>query len=969
MSIEVRLPFWSEGLPVAVTQQPGGITSHDGYLYYAWDFELDFTHRIRAIADGTVVTVRETVPDGDAYQMTPDASWGSSGVGNIVTIRHNIDGQTFYSSYLHLRQNSVPVEVGDFVEAGEEIGQVGRTGARTDDHAHIQVGFDDVTFGNTLYGFYDRSSDNGGYFQMADARDISQNENLITFSGYGSSLPSAVIGPPPSEVGGADLTAEITSVTSFAPGEPVTINVQIDNIGSGDATSALAEIALWNAGTDALVAATLQVQHDAVSSNSSISQSFDFTMPPGLDPGSYYFRVEVGRLGNEPGENTSNNFTDYFEIAIGGTGGQGPADLFIQSLSLDNQATITEGSSLGMDIFVGNRGNTNAPSSTVGFYLSNDAVFDNSDVLVDEKDISGIASGDVDSTANSINLSSFSPGTYWLFAEADLDDDVDEGPGENANISTGYQITITATESDLDGPDLVGADLDIDGANFDVGETFEFVLDVSNIGDLNSGEYSVSFYITTEQNLDGAVYLFSADDLFSLSPNETDWYDYYAYTDGTWYSGDYYLAAVIDSNDDVDESDETNNVIYEQFSLNGLEPSPDTGETITGDERNNNISGTEWDDTLIGLNGNDVLRGLQGADVLDGGSGIDAAYYDQDFSSVLADLAHPHLNTGSASGDTYVSIENIIGSSFNDDLRGNEFSNWIWGGDGNDTILGRGGDDELTGNNGNDQLLGGDGADSINAGSGNDTIILTGSTYHSNGYVAFNVSSNTQVGTQVRINLEGLVHIQAVTDGGGDADIVQLSEEGDAFFLHDAYSGFHDSISLTEDYIGNESVARFANIEEIRGMGGDDIIDLTSPDYSLAGVAMTIDGGEGNDVIWGSDANEIISGGNGDDTIFGGIGTDVLTGGLGADVFEFTRTSTSTSVTDFDVGEGDMLRFYNAGSAEFDAASVALTTTGITIAYTDTASGIEDYISVALAESAAEFTATLVEIQNALEII
>lgn len=197
MTIEIKLPFWSDGAPVSVTQQPGGETSHDEYLFYSWDFSLDFNHYIRAVADGTVVDIRESVPDGDSYQMTADASWGSSGVGNIITLRHDIDGQTFYSSYLHLKQYSVPVEVGDFVEAGDIVGQVGRTGKRDGDHAHVQIGFDDVTFGNTLHGYYDRSSENGGYFQIADARDISENENLITFSGYGATLPNEVIGPSP----------------------------------------------------------------------------------------------------------------------------------------------------------------------------------------------------------------------------------------------------------------------------------------------------------------------------------------------------------------------------------------------------------------------------------------------------------------------------------------------------------------------------------------------------------------------------------------------------------------------------------------------------------------------------------------------------------------------------------------------------------------------------------------------------
>ncbi|MEZ5675196.1 MAG: hypothetical protein R3D81_08165 [Thalassovita sp.] len=326
----------------------------------------------------------------------------------------------------------------------------------------------------------------------------------------------------------------------------------------------------------------------------------------------------------------------------------------------------------------------------------------------------------------------------------------------------------------------------------------------------------------------------------------------------------------------------------------------------------------------------------------------------------------------------HVEALSLISGSGNDNLSGGDHNDRIEGRGGNDTINARDGEDYVVGGEGddviyagagNDTIIGGDGADVVDGAGGSDVIYLTGTSYHTSGYAAFNASSDIQVGTQARITLEGLVRIEVVSDGGADADIVQLSDEGDAFFLHDAYSGFHGSVALTDDYAGNESAARFANIEEIRGVGGDDIIDLTSPDYSLAGIAMSIDGGDGNDVIWGSDANENIVGGNGDDTIFGGIGTDMLTGGAGADVFEFTRTSTNTSVTDFDISAGDTLRFYNTGGAEFDASSVVLTTTGIQISYTDTASGIDHSLSISLAQTGSDFTATLVEIQNALEII
>ncbi|WP_299144913.1 calcium-binding protein [uncultured Tateyamaria sp.] len=340
-------------------------------------------------------------------------------------------------------------------------------------------------------------------------------------------------------------------------------------------------------------------------------------------------------------------------------------------------------------------------------------------------------------------------------------------------------------------------------------------------------------------------------------------------------------------------------------------------DTVVGGSARDQVYGGTGHDSISGHGGNDVLDGGTGDDIVTGGSGSDTLH----------------------------------------------------GADGNDTLNGGTGNDSLSGGRGDDTLMAGTGADALDGDRGSDVIVLTGATYHTSGFEAFNISSDTQVGTGARVNLEGLVHIEAVIDGGLGADIVQLSEEGDAFFLHDAFSGFHSSVALTEDHDGNASAARFINIEVIRGMGGDDVIDLTSPDYSLAGVTLSINGGAGHDVIWGSDANESISGGSGNDTLFGGTGTDVLTGGEGADVFEFTRTSTDASVTDFDPSGGDILRFYNAGGAEFDAASVALTAQGILISFSDVTSGITQSLSIDLAQSPADFETTLSEVLGALEIL
>jgi uncharacterized delta-60 repeat protein len=76
---------------------------------------------------------------------------------------------------------------------------------------------------------------------------------------------------------------------------------------------------------------------------------------------------------------------------------------------------------------------------------------------------------------------------------------------------------------------------------------------------------------------------------------------------------------------------------------------------------------------------------------------------------------------------------------------------------------------------------------------------------------------------------------------------------------------------------GRFNTALFSRIE-ISGLAGDDRIDA-----SALSIPVTIDAGDGDDVVLGGSAADGISGGNGRDTLFGGQGNDTLTGDNGND--------------------------------------------------------------------------------------
>jgi Ca2+-binding RTX toxin-like protein len=183
------------------------------------------------------------------------------------------------------------------------------------------------------------------------------------------------------------------------------------------------------------------------------------------------------------------------------------------------------------------------------------------------------------------------------------------------------------------------------------------------------------------------------------------------------------------------------------INVENLRGSRDAGDTLAGSAGVNHLDGRGGDDLLQGRAGNDVLLGDDGddtleggiglddlfggdgddlligggqGDLLDGGAGIDTASYADAKIKLLANLVDASKNTGWALGDTYNSIENLIGGSKNDRLQGTSADNRLDGGAGNDNLEGRGGSDVLVGRSGNDKLNGGRGDDTMTGGGGND---------------------------------------------------------------------------------------------------------------------------------------------------------------------------------------------------------------------------------------------------------
>jgi len=203
----------------------------------------------------------------------------------------------------------------------------------------------------------------------------------------------------------------------------------------------------------------------------------------------------------------------------------------------------------------------------------------------------------------------------------------------------------------------------------------------------------------------------------------------------------------------------------------------------------------------------------------------------------------------------------ILGGAGNDTITGSDGgADFVIGEQGADTFSGRGGDDTFIWNPG-------DGNDIIDGNDGNDTHVFNGSAGN---------------------------EIMAVAPNGA-------------------------RVLLTRN-LGNivMDIGTFENIT-INALGGDDTVS-GAPGLAALVELLTLDGGDGNDILNGGDGDDLLIGGDGDDTVDGNGGADSAFLGAGDDVFIWDPGDGS-DVVEGEAGFDTLLFNGSAGNEIFDASA------------------------------------------------
>ncbi len=371
------------------------------------------------------------------------------------------------------------------------------------------------------------------------------------------------------------------------------------------------------------------------------------------------------------------------------------------------------------------------------------------------------------------------------------------------------------------------------------------------------------------------------------------------------------------------------------------------------------------ENVINGGGGNDLMDGGLGPDTYIGGAGLDAVSYEGRNDDIAASLDGA-ANDGSAL-DRYApsgmtdeitgDVEDLIGGSGNDLLKGDGSGNVLLGGPGDDLIQGHGGEDNLGGDAGNDTLEGGEAGDRMEGGPDNDLLFGGFGNDAYDGGDGTDTADFSDSTTPVSVTINGAADDGRASEGdnvggtiesliGGIDDDNLNANDGDGTLKGGggndtlngglgadvliggtgvdtaAYGGHPGPVNVNLAIPGDDGMADEGDdvTADVEGIGGSSFDDVLSGDGKL----NTINGGAGNDRISGAEGDDFLAGGLGNDTINGDVGDDILDGAEGDDTLNGTAgNDTLKGFTGADVLDGGTGADTMSGGGGVDVVSYA----------------------------------------------
>ncbi len=253
---------------------------------------------------------------------------------------------------------------------------------------------------------------------------------------------------------------------------------------------------------------------------------------------------------------------DYETVKFSPTGGvrltsSGP-DLVLTQMST-SVSSVARGGTIAVTNSVKNQGNASAGASSVGFRLSPNSVYGDSDdiSITTTRSVTSLGAGlSNTATTNVIIPSTATPGVYYICGISDRANAIVETFENNNSQCTNTMITVTLPKSDL-----IMTALSTATRNVNRGQSFSLANTVQNQGMAPAQNFQIKFVLSVNSVIGDAddVALTPQRSVANLAAGATSNASTLVTVPATTLVGTYYIGAIADSGNVVDEQDEGNN--------------------------------------------------------------------------------------------------------------------------------------------------------------------------------------------------------------------------------------------------------------------------------------------------------------------------------------------------------------------------------------------------------------------------
>ena len=289
------------------------------------------------------------------------------------------------------------------------------------------------------------------------------------------------------------------------------------------------------------------------------------SIPTGTNSGVYYILM-VGDATDVISENDENNNTACAQITIIDGSGE---DISLTAPTITSTSTVNPGDDIMVEVTQNYTGNmASLPDVYLHTYLSTDCLLDNNDILLNDQDFSTLNTtntSEVENQTLTIPMST-NAGTYYILFVADATNVITEN-NENNNTACA-QMTITSSTPE----DIFLTDVNTSTNAAKPGDTVTIEAIQNYTGNsINIPDIHLYFYLSTNCKLNSSDILLSNQEYSTINANDpSDEESHDLIIPSNINLGKYYILAVADATNVVNEGNEDNNIACIQLIIADL---------------------------------------------------------------------------------------------------------------------------------------------------------------------------------------------------------------------------------------------------------------------------------------------------------------------------------------------------------------------------------------------------------------